>query len=26
VQWIDSGPPKTVTKPANRFYRIIQSP
>jgi hypothetical protein len=26
VQWIDSGPPKTVTKPANRFYQVIQSP
>jgi hypothetical protein len=27
VQWIDYGPPKTVTHPTNaaqRFYRVIQ--
>jgi uncharacterized repeat protein (TIGR01451 family) len=29
VQWIDDGPPKTVSRPASvgsRFYRVIQNP
>jgi hypothetical protein len=28
VQWIDDGPPKTVSPPGNgsRFYRVFQSP
>ena len=29
VQWIDSGPPKTISLPgrvAARFYRVIQAP
>jgi uncharacterized repeat protein (TIGR01451 family) len=29
VQWIDDGPPKTVSRPASvgaRFYRVIQTP
>lgn len=25
VQWIDSGPPKTVSLPASRIYRVFQS-
>ena len=29
VQWIDTGPPKTISSPSNapvRFYRVIESP
>ncbi len=26
VQWIDQGPPKTQSLPANRFYRVFQLP
>jgi len=26
TQWIDSGPPKTVSPPATRFYRVVEGP